>query len=240
MFINCHRKQGFKMFYKEMNEIADEMHSLNITVNSWAFKRNHIILLLSALAFASLNFSLKLWDLSTDQYMDPLFGPTWNSRNNSYELYITVKVCTQTVLTLMITKMVFFPVSFISASYYCWHMLSKFNKHFSEQVKKSARDAVLNIEMYRTTHLRLCELVSRANGLFYVMLGNMILNYIVVMLILLYLLATPSSRPGTVLEYITTSYWISFGAGFSTIYIIFSQQVYDEVSLTESLFMLYI
>ena len=135
MFINCHRKQGFKMFYKEMIKIADEMHSLNITVNSWAFKRNHIILLLSALAFASVNFSLKLWDLSTDQYMDPLFGPTWNSRNNSYELYITVKVCTQTVHTLMITKMVFFPVSFISASYYCWHMLSKFNKHFSEQVE---------------------------------------------------------------------------------------------------------
>ena len=230
MFINCHRKQGFTKLYEEMNELSDQLQSIKVDVNTRKFQRNHIILLSAAVFACFVNGALKFWDLATDELLDPMFGQAWNNRNNSYEVFISVKVVSQTAFSLMLIKWMGYPACFVSAAYSCCHLLSEFNKTFSTKVDKSARDAVLEIETYRTMHLKLCEFVDRTNKLFYIMLGNMMMNYIAIMLILLYLLAGPSSRPTTVIEIITMIYWILCSGFLCILIIVFSQKVLDEVS----------
>ena len=230
MFINCHRKQGFTKYYEEMNELADKLKSLNVTVNTRKLQRNHIIFLVVILLIGLVNGVLKIWDLSTNKLLDPIFGWSWNNRNNSEQVHVGVKVFSQNAAVFIQIKYVFYPACFSSSSYYCWHMLAEFNKAFSEKVEKSACDVVLEIETYRTMHLKLCKFVNRTNKLFYIMLGNSMLNCIATMIMLLSLLATPSSRPATAIEIIATVYWILGAAGLSVLYIRFSQNVYDEAS----------
>lgn len=229
MFINCHRKQGFTTFYKELDHLAIELRSKGISLNNQKLQRNQRLILVIAVVYRSAEIIRKILDLSAEELTDPIFGKAWNNQNYSYEIHITGKVLSHVIYLPMTVHWVLYPAFFLSSCYYCWHMLSEFNKTFKSRVESLTRQTVLEIEMYRTVHLKLCEFVNQTNDLFHVMLGNMMLNYAAIILLLLHLLATSEPHLTTPVETLSMIYWILGPAGLSVIYILFSQNVSEKV-----------
>ena len=232
MFINCHRKQGFTQYYEELDNIANKLHAIGVTLNYSKLRRNKRVILITPLIFILFGVGQQIADLSSKELLDPIFGRTWNARNNSYEVYLSVNIFSTATMFLLQVQWIFYPAFFVSCCYYSWHMLSQFNKSFSEQVDRSTQDVVLRIETYRTTHLRLCKFVNRTDELFHIMLGNMMLNYVTSILILLYEFAAPSTTSRTILETISLVYWLLWPAVLSIICVILSQKLSEEVSNT--------
>ena len=235
IFIHCHRKQVFSNFYAEIDVLNEKLQALGVTLDTRRLRRNHLIILIIALALGIGNTAIKLWDLSTDEVIDPLFGWTWNMRNNSYERHIGIKILSQSGMLIMLSQAGFYCAFYVSNCYTMWSMLAHLNKQLENQVAKSTRDTLLQIESYRAIHLRLCGLVCLANKLFTGILTTTLSGYVVGGLLFLSLLAMPSTRPESFIEYAALGYWLFCSVSFTAITIFFAQQVLDKVCLLKCL-----
>lgn len=230
-FINCHRKSGFTKFYQEMDSVYESLLSLEVESNSEETKRRRgsIIITVGVLTLTTFNIGMRIWVFTANGSMEPIFGALWRNRTESMEIYWTFKILAKFEVTLLIVQWLLYPAQYISVCYILYSMLRQFNQNFSKRVEESVPQTVAQVEAYRTVHLKLCSLVHEANRLFTVMLANATGTGLIVALILLYLLASPTETPRMAVELLTTSYWIVTNLGIPACHIYFSQRVYDEV-----------
>lgn len=231
-FANCHRKNGFSKFYGSMDDLNQKLQRIGVERKSSESrqKRNQAIILAVSLCLGTLNVALKIWDLSTYEMMDPLFGSSLMNRTDSFAIYLGLKIFSQSSYVLVMAQWIFYIGFYISICYSLWATFSQFNKFLSERVEKSKHDTVLQIESYRNAHLELCALVRSANGLFTIMLTNFMFNCTTSVLLLLYQLA--ASTPDTALGLFSLAYWLGGNIVHAGIYIFAAQLLHDQVGAT--------
>jgi len=232
-FYNCHRADGLFRLFQNIKDETEIMETMNINSKPAKEKRNQIIIFLVSTILVAGNTGIKLWDITHAKSTDPIFNsmvlPTLNI---SRSLYVSIECVSASGSVLLCIQWLYQPAFFVSICYTVYTMMSNFNEHFGECVKKSVQETIDHIHEYRMMQLRLSELAESINKLFKFYLANTITDLVIGPLVFLYLLSTPQMGAFDFFGQLNMAYWFISSGLIILSCVFFSQIIADVVSKT--------
>ncbi|KAF6034605.1 hypothetical protein EB796_007085 [Bugula neritina] len=207
-FYNCHRADGLFRLFQNIKDETEIMKTKNINSQPAKEKRNQIIIFLVSTILVAGNTGIKLWDMTHSKILDPIFNSmTLPTLNISRGIYVSIQCVSASGSVLFYIQSLYQAAFFVSICYTVYTMMSNFNEHFGECVKRSVQETIDHIHEYKMMQLRLSELAESINRLFKFYLANTITDLVIASLVFLYLLSTPQMRAFDFFGQLTMSYW---------------------------------
>ena len=228
--INCLRKSGFIAYYKQLSKLEESFAVFGINLRRKRIVRAAILATALGWMAASINIGTKLYDYALPETQDPFYDVHFAERLNSNLTYLLLKWLGRVAVLYIGCQWTLVVFQYVLTCFTILTIAADFNKKFEQDVNASPKEAVQNINQYRVAHLLLCDLVSKANDCFSVILAVKISLGVLQLLLIFYLLSIGTSGPNAIDMAGIFAYWVISGGSILVVYIVTAHKVSEMVS----------
>ena len=230
LFFNCVQSKKLLSYYKQLEIVHETLKALEITVRVGRIRKAVIFATICGWILSICFGVYQIYDYATLAMLDSIYGESLSSRMNSTTAVLGLQIFGRTCVMICgilwkLTAVLFFTVSFTIVT-----LFSDFNDKFEKDVAAAPEEAMNSINRYRKAHLKLCDLVEKANSTFSIILGCKIAKTLVVLLLVLYLLTVTSFDEENYQMFFTFIIWLGGEGGTLLLFIGMSELVSRQVS----------
>lgn len=231
LFVKCHAASGLCILYRKLSEVEKLFESLSIKLDLKNLQKKITAVLSMIWIFWALNVAIKVYDYSTSQQQDTIFGKNFRTRMGETACNLTVTIIQSIAATstvVILTHWIFVPFYYFCNFLILRMLFATFNSKVTEQIAASRQEFLSEIEHFRQLHLRLCDLVKEVNNCFSMIVGCYMGFSILILLIVLYMESFHKKIQSDELVGIYL-YWIIWEFGSVFLYIVSGQALSTEV-----------
>lgn len=232
-FYNCYQKSQLKAYYDQLAEVEQLLSSLGANIRNRRIRNASIIATVFGWTLVMANIGLEISGFINSREQDIIYGNSLRDLVKSDTAFIFLQRLSFLAKLLTLSHWVLVVIYYFVLSFTVLTVMEDYNRKLEREVSGSRRAIFHDINRYRVTHLELCDLISKANRCLSPIIGIHVAGNVVILLLILYLLASAISDPESnlVLSFLS---WILTGGATLLTYIAVAAKLSHEVRITYS------